>query len=338
VSRPAVVIDDYALAAFPQLDRCLAEAGALVMRSFRGLPNPQLLRRFPGYRGAAVVGGSDRRSLLERLETATATLAAPVVAALPRGVLPGAELRGPGVVDLLPAGTPGAAERILLMAQVPIVSGGGRTSAGASSKPGPGPAPARSDPRPAAAPGGGGLPDRIVAVASSTGGVWVLAEVLRGLAGRGRHAVLLAQHLEADFVPFFADWLGTISSLRPVLVGDPRAIEPGVVYLPRGGDDLVVEGARVAAAPASSRFVPSADRLMRSAARHLGARCAGLVLSGMGSDGSEGLREVAAAGGRAVCQLPASAAVPSMPENALRRAPGAGAVAPAALADALVGA
>jgi two-component system chemotaxis response regulator CheB len=333
-----VVIDDYALAAFPHLDRGLAEAGALVMRSFRGLPNPQLLRRFPGYRGAAVVGGSDRRSLLERLETATATLAAPVVAALPRGVLPGAELRGPGVVDLLPAGTPGAAERILLMAQVPIVSGGGRAPArraGTTSESRP--PRARLDPHPAATPGGAELPDRIVAVASSTGGVWVLAEVLRQLAGRGRHAVLLAQHMEADFVPFFADWLATISSLRPALVGDPRAIEPGVVYLPRGGADLVVEGTRVTAASASSRFVPSADRLMRSAARHLGARCAGLVLSGMGSDGSEGLREVAAAGGRAVCQLPASAAVPSMPENALRRAPGAAAVAPEALADAVLG-
>ena len=336
MSRPAVVIDDYALAVFPQLDRRLAEAGALVMRSFRGLPNPQLLRRLPGYRGAAVVGGSDRRSLLERLETATATLSAPVVAALPRGVLPGAELRGPGVVDLLPAGTPGAAERILLMAQVPIVSGGGRThSRRAPPESNPRPSGLRPDQR-APAPGGAELPDRIVAVASSTGGVWVLAGVLRALAERGRHAVLLAQHMEADFVPFFADWLATISSLRPAVVGDPQAIEPGVAYLPRGGSDLVVEGTRVAAAPASSRLVPSADRLMRSAARHLGARCAGLVLSGMGADGSEGLRAVAAASGRAVCQLPSSAAVPSMPENALRRVPGAAAVAPEALADALL--
>ncbi len=337
MSQTAVVVDDYALAALPHLDRRLSEAGALVMRSFRGLPNPNLLRRLPGYRGAAVVGGSDRRNLLERLETTTATLAAPVVAALPRGVLPDAELRGPGVVDLLPAGTPAAAERILLMAQVPIVSGGGRApprrDPPASD---PRPPPAAPDARDAAA-AGGEPPDRIVAVASSTGGVWVLAGVLRALAGRGRHAVLLAQHMEADFVPFFADWLATICSWRPAIVADPVAIEPGVAYLPQGGRDLVVEGTRVASAPPSTRFVPSADRLLRSAARHLGARCTGLVLSGMGADGAEGLRDLAAAGGRAVCQLPSSAAVPSMPENALRRVPAAAAVAPEALAEALLG-
>ncbi len=335
MSRPAVVVDDYALAAFPRLDQGLSEAGALVMRSFRGLPNPNLLRRLPGYRGAAVVGGADRGNLLERLETTTATLAAPVVAALPRGVLPEAELRGPGVVDLLPAGTPGAAERILLMAQVPIVSGGGRAPV-RRAPPGTDPMAPRAGPDPRDVPAGGGPPDRIVAVASSTGGVWVLAGVLRALAGRGRHAVLLAQHMEADFVPFFADWLATISSWRPVIVAEPVAIEPGVAYLAQGGRDLVVEATRVASAPASTRFVPSADRLMRSAARHLGARCAGLVLSGMGADGSEGLRDLAAAGGRAVCQLPASAAVPSMPESALRRVPTAAAVVPESLAEALL--
>ncbi len=96
MNRLAVVLDDYALAALPGLDGALAGAGALVLRSFRGLPNPQLLRRMPGCRGAAVVGGSDRRSLVARLETATATLGAPVIAALPRGVAPARDLRGPG--------------------------------------------------------------------------------------------------------------------------------------------------------------------------------------------------------------------------------------------------
>ncbi|HEX9050824.1 MAG TPA: hypothetical protein VF841_09860, partial [Anaeromyxobacter sp.] len=117
----AVVVDDWALEAVPGLDQELAREGALVMRAFRGVPNPHLLRR---YRGAAVVGGPDRTALLSRLERATASVPAPVIAILPEGVAPGADLRGPGVVDLIPAGARGVGRRILLMARVPVVSAG----------------------------------------------------------------------------------------------------------------------------------------------------------------------------------------------------------------------
>ena len=62
----AIVVDDWALQAIPGLERDLARGGALVMRSFKGLPNPHLLRR---YRGAAVVGGPDRTGSGELTET-----------------------------------------------------------------------------------------------------------------------------------------------------------------------------------------------------------------------------------------------------------------------------
>ncbi len=332
MSRLAVVVDDYALAALPGLDGALAGAGALVLRSFRGLPNPQLLRRMPGCRGAAVVGGSDRRSLVARLETATATLGAPVIAALPRGVAPARDLRGPGVVDLVPAGTARAAERIALMAEVPIVTGGSRLVASTST------AGAIEAPPRTAAPStpAGRAPERVIGVASSTGGVWVLARLLGALAGRGREAVLVAQHLEADFVPFFAEWLASVSGVRTVLVSDPVPLEAGAAYLAAGGLDLYVEDGRAASGAAVSRFVPCADRLLRSLARAFGPRGAAAVLSGMGSDGASGAAEVWRAGGQVVCQLPSTAVVPSMPESALRHAPGIAALPPEALAEALV--
>jgi two-component system, chemotaxis family, protein-glutamate methylesterase/glutaminase len=80
--------------------------------------------------------------------------------------------------------------------------------------------------------------------------------------------------------------------------------------------------------------VPCADRLLSSAAL-AGGRATGIVLSGMGSDGADGLAAILRAGGRALCQSPESAVVPSMPESALRRASGALALPPAALAAAV---
>ncbi|MGB8931700.1 MAG: CheB methylesterase domain-containing protein [Anaeromyxobacteraceae bacterium] len=338
-----LIVDDYALAALPTLDRDLAQAGAWVMRSFKGLPNPALLRRYPG---AAVIGGADWYGLLSRLEAATTSLSSPVIAVLPTGCAPSAELRGPGVVDLVPAGEPRAAERILLMARVPIVSST-RASARAQnaaahtsptpSLPSPPPiargAPLRGAREPLPSPN----PDtELLAIASSTGGVWVLAALLRELRPRDR-AVCVAQHLEGEFVQFFAEWLQGVSGWPTVVVDEPVQYAPGVVYVPAGGKDLVVERGRVSTAPACSRYVPNGDRLLRTASSALGPRAMGLVLSGMGGDGADGLAELAKRGGRAFCQEPASAVVPSMPETALRKTPGAACAPPDRLAAAICG-
>ncbi len=320
-SALAIVVDDWALRAVPGLCEDLAAAGALVMRSFQNTPNPLLLRR---YRGAAVVSGPDRTGLLARLERSTATVAAPVIAILPPGVEPEAALRGPGVVDVVPRGARDVARRVLLMATVPIV--------GARRTPEP-----RNTPRPAVGPADLTDPDEldVVAIASSTGGVWVLAEVLRALPV-DRRAVVIAQHMEAEFVPFFAQWLNGASGWATVVVSGTAPLSPGVACVPAGGYDIVLEGASVRAVAPRGRFVPSADRLFESAAS-LGARTTAIVLSGMGSDGAAGLATIAARGGRALCQAPGTAVVPSMPECALARARGAIAVRPEALAAAAVG-
>jgi chemotaxis response regulator CheB len=345
MSGLTIVVDDYALDALPTLDRDLSRAGAWVMRSFKGLPNPGLLRRFTG---AAVIGGADRYGLLSRLEAATTSISSPIIAVLPAGCTPCAELRGPGVVDLLPPGTRGAAERVLLMARVPIVSSTrfgplravpASRPVAATVRPDPSltplasPVPAAPSPLQLVLP----APDpeaELLAVASSTGGVWVLAAMLRDLRPRDR-AVVVAQHLEGEFVPFFAEWLQGVSGWPTVVVDEPTPYARGVVYVPAGGRDLVVERGRVLSAPACSRYVPNGDRLLRSAGAALGPGAVGLILSGMGSDGAEGLAELSRRGGRALCQDPASAVVPSMPESALRKTPAAFLAAPERLAAAV---
>jgi two-component system chemotaxis response regulator CheB len=180
-------------------------------------------------------------------------------------------------------------------------------------------------------------PERIIGVASSTGGVWILASLLRDMAGTRDRAVLVAQHMESEFVDFFADWLGSVSGWKTVLVDSATPIESGRAYIAVGGRDLCVEGGQVVSAAPSSRYVPCADRLLRTLGTCFGARSTGVVLSGMGSDGAEGLAELARRGGAAICQMPETAIVPSMPESALRRTSGAVAVMPDRLAATLRG-
>jgi two-component system, chemotaxis family, protein-glutamate methylesterase/glutaminase len=337
VTRLAAVIDDWALALLPGIERDLQQAGVAVVRCYERLPSPAMLRRLSDCRGVAVLGAPDVGALRARLETATATLSAPVVGALPRGEVACPELRGPGVVDLIPAGARGAAERVVLMSSVPIVSAGTRRVAAApSSRPRDPAAAGPAGPAgPAGAPEPGRRPERVLAIASSTGGVWVLAGLLQGYRARSTTAVLLAQHMDAEFVTFFSDWLATTTPWTTVLVEEAAPLEAGRLYLAAGGRDLVAEPDRVVALPAASRYVPCADRLLRSVAAAHGRRARAVVLSGMGADGADGLAEVARGGGRVACQAPASAVVPSMPESALRRCPGAEQADPGGLAAVL---
>jgi two-component system chemotaxis response regulator CheB len=333
VTRLTAVVDDYALGVLPGLDRDLHQAGVAVLRCFDRLPSPAVLRSLPALQGVAVLGGADLASLRARLETATATLAAPVVAVLPPGEVARPELRGPGVVDLIPAWTRSAAERVVLMSRVPIVSVAGRRAAPLPpprSPPRPGPAATTTETGAARA-----RPDRVLAIASSTGGVWVLAGLLQAYGPRSTSCALVAQHMDAEFVAFFAEWLASTTPWVTVLVEGAQPLEPGRLYLAAGGHDLVAEGDQVAAVPTQSRYVPCADRLFRSVAAAHGPRARAAVLSGMGADGAEGLAEVARRGGRIVCQTPGSAVVPSMPESALRRSPWAELAPPALLAAVL---
>ncbi len=323
MNRLCVWVDDFALEALPELMAGLTEADAMVMRSFGRVPNPAMVAQLGQHRQVALVGGREFGQLVARIELATTTLKVGVVAVLPKGVAAAERLRGPGVVDVLPAATRGAARRVVLMAQVPIVSSG---------RPRAEPQPLPPLPRPKRAVGDA----RAVAIASSTGGCWVLAELLRAVPPQ-QFPVLLAQHLDGEFIGFFAQWLAATTPWRTEVVDGPTALQPGVVYLPAGGRDLCVDREEHAyAAPSASRFVPNADRLFRTFADSFGARATGVVLSGMGSDGAAGLAALVRAGGRALCQSPASAIVPSMPESAMRAAPSTLALPPELLGNALL--
>lgn len=170
----------------------------------------------------------------------------------------------------------------------------------------------------------------LVAIGASTGGPNALGTLLAALPANLPAAVLVVQHLDTQFTPGLAAWLGRRSKL-PVhaltKAGDPL---PGNVYVAAGDGHLVIDTLRrlrFVAEPSQHAHRPSIDALFHSIALHAGARDCGVLLTGMGRDGAEGLLAMQRAGCLTIAQDQASSIVWGIPGAAVRLG-AAGAVLP----------
>ena len=162
----------------------------------------------------------------------------------------------------------------------------------------------------------------VVAIGASTGGVDALCDLLRALP-RDVPGLVIAQHMPAEFTGAFAERLHTLSRLevREAAAGDE--LRPGVALLAPGGRHLTVERrdgrlvTRLDAAALDARHRPSVDVLFRSVAGSAGARAAGVLLTGMGSDGADGMLALRRAGALTIAQDEASCVVFGMPRAAI---------------------
>ena len=159
-----------------------------------------------------------------------------------------------------------------------------------------------------------------IAIAASTGGPPALSQLLGELPASFPIPILLVQHIAGSFVDGFASWLDSTIELSARVAEDGEFTQPGTVYVaPRNRHLSLTPGMRVALSdePATSGFRPSANHLFQKCAQVLGSRCIGIVLTGMGNDGVEGLAALHAKGGLTIVQNEETSIVFGMPGAAV---------------------
>ncbi|CAO4143939.1 Protein-glutamate methylesterase/protein-glutamine glutaminase [Methylorubrum aminovorans] len=166
-----------------------------------------------------------------------------------------------------------------------------------------------------------GAAPSVLAVAASTGGPPALAKVIGGLAADFPLPVLLVQHMGAAFMDGFASWLDGVVPLAVGVARDGQTIQPGHVYVAPGDRHLELGASgmlRVSDAAPVGGQRPAATVLFRSVARQAGAQGIGVLLTGMGEDGAQGLLDMRKAGAATVAEHESSAVVYGMPAAAVR--------------------
>jgi len=163
---------------------------------------------------------------------------------------------------------------------------------------------------------------KAVVIASGTGGASQVEQMLAGLPAALSVPILIAQQMAPSFAETFATRLDLISPLTVVDAQDTMRVFAGTVYL--GHCDQHIRVYRWGSQPVTIEISqnpedlvpkPSADQLFQSCAKVYGCDTLAVVMSGLGSDGTAGAREVKQAGGVVLTQTPETCAFDSMPRS-----------------------
>lgn len=158
----------------------------------------------------------------------------------------------------------------------------------------------------------------IVGVGASAGGLEALEEMFAKMPPDPGMAFVVVQHLSPDFESHMDDLLGRKTKLPTQLVVDGVQVQPNQIYLIPPGKELIIVGGKLILSDKSNGESPKLpiDSFLRSLANDAGSKSVGVILSGTGTDGSRGIRDIHAAGGLVICQDPETAKFDGMPKSA----------------------
>ena len=166
--------------------------------------------------------------------------------------------------------------------------------------------------------------DKIIAIGASTGGTEALREFLQAMPS-ACPGIVIVQHMPEIFTRAFADRLNRDCSIEVKEAADGDRILSGRALIAPGNHHLLVQRSRsayiaqVTDGPLVSRHRPSVDVLFRSVAKSVGSQAVGVIMTGMGNDGAQGLLEMRNRGALTIAQDESSCVVFGMPKEAIVR-------------------
>jgi two-component system chemotaxis response regulator CheB len=172
------------------------------------------------------------------------------------------------------------------------------------------------------------LPKGVVVIGASTGGTQAIEKIVAKLDQNLEACVLIAVHLPAGFTRSFTQRLQNLTSLKVVEGKAGLNLKKGKIIVAPGGQDMIVTGRKenatnwkIAFASESSDQYdsPSVNMLMHSVAEVAGEKALGIILTGMGKDGTEGLKAIQKKGGITVAQDQASSVIFGMAKSAIEK-------------------
>jgi len=161
---------------------------------------------------------------------------------------------------------------------------------------------------------------KVVAICSSTGGPKALSILLGNLPADFPHPVLITQHMYEGFIHGLVEWLQTTTPLKVKVAESGEPIKPGVVFIAPTGKHMEVSSAefiRLTSEDPVEGHRPSGEKLFGTVAKVFGNRAIGVILTGMGGDGSTNLGKIKESGGQTIAQDEKSCVVFGMPREAI---------------------
>jgi len=181
---------------------------------------------------------------------------------------------------------------------------------------------------------------RLVVIGASTGGPTVIVEILESLPLNFPVPILVVQHIAMGFTPGLVKWVDQSTPLYVKLAESGETAQPGTVYLAPHGAQMGITKDRqihLAKGPTENHFCPSVSYLFQSVANAFGRSAIGILLTGMGEDGAEGLLQLRKAGSVTIAQDEETSVIFGMPGEAIRLGAARYVLSPKQIADLLQG-